>query len=128
MKKIILFTFWVCSFLSACCSEKIEITRIDPPNWWVGMKECNLQLCIYGKSINAATVSINYPGVRIQKVNKVENPDYLFVDLTIDPNAQPGILDILFTTGKEQKTCSYTKEPAIKAINKVTAPTILFIC
>ncbi len=71
------------------------------------MKESRLQLCVYGKNISNSVLSINYQGVTLIKVNKVENPDYIFVDLDIASIAQPGTLDILFTLGKEHRTYKY---------------------
>jgi glycosidase len=67
-----------------------------PSNWWVGMKWNKLQLMIHGDAIaNAAGgFSINYPGVKLEKINKTDNPNYVFLDLYILPNAKPGVLKI----------------------------------
>jgi glycosidase len=108
MRKIIFAVFLTCFLhLSGWCVDKTEITRVDPPNWWVGMKENSLQLCVYGKDISSSAVSIDYAGVTVTRVNKVENPDYLFIDLSIAGNTLPGGVDILFTSGKEHKTYKY---------------------
>ena len=48
--------------LSYAASLKVE--RIDPPHWWVGMKNTTLQLQVYGADIREAVPEINYPGVR----------------------------------------------------------------
>ena len=61
-----------------------QAPRIDPPDWWTDMKDNKLQLCIYGKDISQYSVSTDYPGFKITKVNKVENPNYLFVDIVMD--------------------------------------------
>ena len=86
----------------ANASTAFDIKRIDPPDWWVGMKDTSLQLCVYGKNISAWEVSINYPGVKVLKVNKVENPNYLFVDLSLSPKTKAGNADIVFTSGKQK--------------------------
>ena len=54
---------------------------------------------LYGKNVGSLisdqwNVRINYPGVKIGKVNQVENKNYLFVDLIISPQAKPGTIQI----------------------------------
>jgi neopullulanase len=41
-------------------------------------------------------VMLNYPGVKLLKVHKVENPNYLFLDLDISVTAKPGAFNISF--------------------------------
>ncbi len=67
-----------------------------PTNWWTGMKWNKVQVMIHGDAIaNAAGgFSINYPGVKLEKVNKVENNNYVFLDLNISASAKPGMLKI----------------------------------
>ena len=71
-------------------SQNPIIKRVDPTNWWVGMKNPNLQLLIYGKDIKGSKVAINYTGVSIEQVYEVENPNYLFVDVKIRPETKAG--------------------------------------
>jgi neopullulanase len=73
------------------------ITRVEPTHWWTGMKEPRLQVLLYGKDLAGSNVVITQPGVRLEKVHTVENPNYLFVDLTIGPDARPGTFPIVLT-------------------------------
>lgn len=77
-----------------------KVSRIDPPNWWVGMKNQKLQLMVYGQNISSANVSINYKGVILESIEKVENPNYLFLNLTINSDAVSGELPIEFKFAK----------------------------
>ncbi len=67
-----------------------------PANWWTGMKWNKVQVMIHGDAIaNAAGgFNINYPGVKLEKVHKVENSNYVFLDLSISTSAKPGMLKI----------------------------------
>ena len=89
MKKnllISLFTFHISLF---CYAQK-DIA-IYPTNWWIGMKQTKLQLMIHGEAIGAAKkISFNYPGIQLVKVNKVENNNWVFLDLVISQAAKPG--------------------------------------
>ncbi|MEO1652385.1 MAG: cyclomaltodextrinase N-terminal domain-containing protein, partial [Bacteroidota bacterium] len=89
MKKRSLVLFCLILVGNLCLAQTNEgIKRIEPPFWWVGMKSVDLQLLIYGDGISQAQVSLDYPGVRISKSTKLENPNYLFVDLEVDAEAK----------------------------------------
>jgi len=93
MKKILI----VCGFfLSNTCFAQSESYQCYPTNWWVGMKWNKVQVMIHGDAIaNAGKgYSISYPGVKIEKVNKVENTNYIFLDLSIAPATKPGLVKI----------------------------------
>jgi glycosidase len=74
-----------------------DIQRVEPPNWWTGFKSDALQLLVHHDNIGAATPSINSGGITISKVHKADSPNYLFLDLIINPNAKPGNYTIVFT-------------------------------
>ena len=85
-----------------------KLERIEPSFWWVGMKNPNLQLLVHGKDISKNEVSINYAGVKLMKVNQVDNPNYLFLDLLISADAPAGKFDIVFCqNGKQQAKYTY---------------------
>ena len=67
-----------------------------PTNWWTGMKWNKVQVMIHGDAIANATggFSISYPGVKLVKTNKVENINYVFLDLDISSSAKPGTVKI----------------------------------
>ncbi|MGL6222206.1 MAG: glycoside hydrolase family 13 protein [Steroidobacteraceae bacterium] len=77
-----------------------RIERIEPPSWWVGMKDDRLQLLVYGQRVAELQPEIAHPGVTITGTERVENSDYLFVNLRIAPETAPGPLQIFFRKGK----------------------------
>ncbi len=81
---------------NAFAQKEAAIKRIEPTNWWVGMHSPEVQLIIYGTNITSADVSINYDGVTVKQVHRVKNHNYLFIDLLISENSQPGIVPIQF--------------------------------
>jgi len=86
-------------------AQKLE--RVEPMFWFVGMHNPKLQLLVHGENISKATVALIYPGVKLVKVNKVENPNYLFVDLEISSSAKAGTFPINFLLNGK-KTLNYT--------------------
>lgn len=85
-----------------------EITRVEPPSWWIGMKT-KLQLMVQGKGISAYQVSIGeYSGVKVKEVHKADNPDFIFIDIDVSTTARPGTFHLIFSKGKEQFKYAYT--------------------
>ena len=83
-----------------------KIDRIEPTNWYVGMKNPSVQLMVYGKDIRSAEVSTNYPGVKIDSLVRLDSPNYLLVYMNIK-DAQPGTMKLCFKTGKNRTNVNY---------------------
>ena len=95
-----------------------QIKHVEPLNWWIGMKNQNLQLLINGDDVQETMPFINYPGVLIKKVTKADSKNYLFIDFVIGKNAKPGIVSIRFK--KDHKTV-YTYNYSLLARQKNAA-------
>jgi neopullulanase len=66
-----------------------------PGNWFTGMKWNKVQLMLYGNNIaGAQNIAVSWPGVKLKKINKVENSNYLFLDIEIAPATKPGTAKI----------------------------------
>jgi glycosidase len=85
----------------------ITITRVEPANWWVGMKKTEFQILVYGPNIGKSTVVINYPGVTLKQAAKVESPNYVFLYVNVAKSTKPGMVPIKFTNGHDKFTYSY---------------------
>jgi neopullulanase len=107
MKIIKLFSFFI--LVNFICVKTIaQINHVEPLNWFIGMKNPNLQLLINGNNIDETTAQINYPGVMIKKINKADSKNYLFIDLLIAKTAKPGVMGISFKKdGKEVYNYKY---------------------
>ena len=95
MKKIFLFNLLITVFLF---SHAQQAYTCYPTNWWAGMKWNKLQIMIHGEKIADHFPMIKMSpagiklatGVNLMKINRVENPNYIFLDLSISANAKPG--------------------------------------
>lgn len=106
MRKFLFFTAG-CLVLALAASAQIPaLERVEPMFWWVGMHNPNLQLIVHGDHISSRNVELNYPGVKLEAVHKMENPNYLFLDLRISSAAKPGTFPIKFVKAGE-KSLSY---------------------
>lgn len=84
----------------------VKVDRIDPTNWFVGMKNPSLQLMVYGEGIGSADVTTDYAGVRVDSIVRVDSPNYLLVYLNLE-GAQPGEMTLNFKNGKATKKVKY---------------------
>jgi neopullulanase len=85
------------------------LERVEPSFWWVGMKNPKLQLIVHGNKISERTLKLDYPGVKLVQVHKVENPNYLFVDLEISASAAAGSFQLEFVK-RGAKSLKYAYE------------------
>lgn len=100
--------------LTICYSQGVVLDRVEPLNWWVGLKEPRLQILLHGANIATSNVTISYPGLRVDKVSTVENPNYLFVDLTILPDCKAGSFSIELS--KEMEVRKGRRKPVIQKL------------
>ncbi|AXG68617.1 neopullulanase [Kordia sp. SMS9] len=134
MKKIILVTLLVFCFSCNTKEEKTNIDttevssskvtevkndleRVEPPYWWTGFKNTKLQLLVNHPSISKATPNIANANIKLEKVEKGESPNYLFIDLDI-ANANAGQFNIEFKLENgETLTQTYELKKRAKAAN-----------
>lgn len=99
MKKTIALLGFLLGSVSMDAAPKID--KIEPANWFAGMKNPSLQLMVYGKNIRNAHVTVDYPGARIDSLVRLDSPNYLLVYLNLD-GARPGEMTLKFD-GKKVK-------------------------
>ena len=92
----------------AASAAPLQVERVEPPDWWVGMKDPRLQLMVHGADIASAQPRLQAAGVRIERVTRTDNPNYLFIDLSLSPDVAPGALDLQFVRGGEVLHRPYT--------------------
>ena len=97
--KIIIYFSVLISTVSATGSYKID--HLEPPFWWAGMVDDRLQILVHGEHISELFPEISYPGVTVSEVNKIKNPNYLFINLKLSRNIDPGEFDIVFKRNRK---------------------------
>ncbi len=104
MKKTILAAFLIGATLTM--NAAIKISRIEPTDWFAGMKNPQVQLMVYGKDIQSAKVSTDYPGARVDSVVRLDSPNYLLVYMNLK-GAEPGKMSLTFSLKGAKRTVSY---------------------
>ncbi|WP_193155306.1 glycoside hydrolase family 13 protein [Pseudoalteromonas aliena] len=66
---------------------------VEPANWWVGMKKNTITLMLHEQNIaNTQFKLLPYQGVELTNATRTENPNYVFLHVTISDTAQAGTL------------------------------------
>lgn len=73
-------------------------SRVQPPFWWAGMKDPNLELIIYDDGIAHYDVRIETDGIQLIETVRLENPNYLVLRLNIGQNAPSGTFPIILSS------------------------------
>lgn len=74
-----------------------ETVHVYPTNWYAGFRNPKLQLMIHGKDIGKSIdqISINYPGIKVEKIHHVENSNYVFLDLILSSSTKAGTFHLI---------------------------------
>jgi glycosidase len=97
MRRFLIATLLLLVVPTLAWGQSPTIDRIDPPFWWVGMERPTVELMVYGDDIAETRVAVaDHPGVTLQRVTEVENPNYAFVRLRIGDAAAPGAVTLQF--------------------------------
>lgn len=94
------------TLISSIIGQSFKINKIEPPNWWSGMKNPELQLMIYGENLNDVKVSSSNKKFKIKKVSHAQNSSYIFVDVSLK-SISPGKYDLTLTKGDEKIKLDY---------------------
>lgn len=105
MKKYLLIAVLFLTF--SLQAQKVK--KIEPPFWWTGMNNNQLELLIYGDDIASYKPSVENKNIIITGVKKTENSHYLFLDLDIS-KAQVGTFKINFSKKGKKNNFSVNYE------------------
>jgi glycosidase len=85
--------------------KSFSINKIEPPNWWTGMKWNKVQLMIYGSSLNNISASFSDSRIKVKKVYTTDNPNYAFIDISIARGLPSG--NYILTLKKNKEILKY---------------------
>lgn len=112
--KIKCFLFLIFLY-STCFAQSFSVKKIEPPNWWEGMKKGTVQLMVYGD--NLGNVEVKSSKLKIIKIHRVENSTYLFVDIDLT-GQKAGNYQLTFFDSDENINIDY---PILKRENKTNS-------
>lgn len=101
MKRILFITVLFFSF-------HCYAINIYPTHWWTGMQNPNLQLMIHRDNVAKEKITmLPYAGVTMLNQARMDNPNYLWIDIVIDNTAQPGKLNFKIENLQSKEATKY---------------------
>ena len=108
--------FGLLPFCWALCAAPPEVTKVEPPNWWIGHSINPVRLLIHGRNLEGARVSVSGSDLEIGLTRVNAAGTYAFVDVSIARNARPGAHPLRITTsGGEADAPFEVSEPLPRA-------------
>ncbi len=116
--------------LSASGTADVKEARVDPPNWWIGMKNPVVELMIHDKDVRDFEPAADYAGIKILKIDRPENKNYLFVTLRIAPDAPVGTVPLTLKKGRETRKINfplYQKGATATGVKGLTDADVIYL-
>ncbi len=79
--------------LASLCFAQPQITKVEPPNWWTNYVS-PVMVLLYGDGLAGANVAVDYPGVKVQRVESQPDGKHVFAWLEIANDTKPGAVKI----------------------------------
>jgi glycosidase len=83
------------------------VERVEPPFWFQGYRNTELQLMLYGNGLASLSAETDMEGIRVLRTETGDSPNYLFVYLDIDPAVPPGPFELRLTGGDREEVLTY---------------------
>lgn len=108
IRKYLIFLLSVTLLFSSVLDSSSQIIeKVEPLFWWTGMKNQDLQIMIYGDKISEHEITLDKNDY-LKSIEKVENPNYVFLNLLIPENSTSTSLKIkLEKDGEIVETIQY---------------------
>jgi neopullulanase len=129
MRRTILLVSAIVVLLRSGFAGPPSITRVDPPNWWTGMKHNAIQLLCYGNDLRNLSVAVNSRSITVTKVTSY-TPTYAFVEITIDPKAAAGNYEFTLTNESGSTSITYglkKRQPATGRFQGFDATDVIYL-
>lgn len=83
----------------SCAAQSPQVTKVDPPSWWIGHSLNPIRVAIRGRNLAGARVTAP-SGLRVGPVSTNAAGTYLFADVQIGPQTRPGSNPLKITTAQ----------------------------
>ena len=91
MRRLFILTALVALNMTVMAAKKTMVrtnrpvvNRIEPTDWYVGLKNPVVQLMVYGNGIrDVQSVTTDYPGVTIDSLVRLDSPNYLLIYINV---------------------------------------------
>ncbi|MDT7778186.1 MAG: neopullulanase [Acidobacteriota bacterium] len=114
---LLLTLVFVCAAASVCAAQRLpSVFKVEPPNWWAGHSINPVRVLLHGQNLGGARVEAVGQGLKTGLVRVNEAGTYVFVDVSIDRDAKPGVRMLRVSTAAGSTDTYFTiSEPLPRA-------------
>src|SRR2546425_8837565 len=77
-----------------------QVLKVEPPSWWANHSINPVRVLIRGKNFEGARVEATGEGIAAKAAHVNASGTYVFVDIIISPQAQPGERSLKISTSR----------------------------
>lgn len=110
---LILLIVFLFSWGGGQAARAMEIKKVAPSFWWVGMKNPELQILLYGEDLALSDVSVSGEGIYLKETVRQDNPNYLLLYLDLS-EAKAQTFQILLKNGKKKLQIPYELKSRVR--------------
>ncbi len=115
--KSISFLAAITLFIATCHAGSPEISRVEPPNWWVNHSHNPVRLLITGTNLSGASI-VSPAGLSLSNLSVNAAGTHAFCDAFIAPDAPPTNLSLHISTPQGQAAAPFTIFPTLSKDNR----------
>jgi len=103
----LILLFLMLAVVRASAAQSPTVEKVEPPNWWVGMRWNRVQLMLYGAHLDGLSARFLEEGPEVTAVHTLPNAAYAFVDVHVPADLPPGSYTMELRSGAERTTLVY---------------------
>ena len=106
-KYFLLPIVFICLTIHLNAKDQKWVQRVEPTNWWTEMNQQEFQLMLQGIDLQSAVISIHQAGITIVRKETTDNPNFVFLYLSVAKETLPGKFTIELKKGRKIQTVVY---------------------
>ncbi len=100
-----------------CFATSPQITRVEPPNWWVNHSHNPVRLLLTGTNLTGASI-VSPAGLSLSNLSINAAGTHAFCDAFIAHNAKPATVSLQLNTSQGQAAAPFTIFPTLSKDNR----------
>lgn len=123
MRRILLIVLFASVAIGASAPARTSpglprVQDVDPPSWFAGHSHNRITLLARGANLAGASVTTTTPGITIRGVRPEATGKWLFIDVTVEPSAAPGSVDLLVSTAGGDAPAGFELKPRLDPVGR----------
>jgi glycosidase len=114
----LLLALLLAATVSAAAQGAPAVTKVEPPNWWAGHSINPVRVLVRGRNLMGARVESIGAGISASRIRVNDAGTYLFADVTIAPQARPGVRKLRLTTAHGVAEAQFEITPALSRVGR----------